>query len=120
MLRNLTIANSKVSSQRNNIIELTNYDETEKRAHDSQIGRANENLKLSHCTVGLAKFSYMYRVKSAKFGHQVNSDTHLQTVNIQMRRLVMSRLIRIFTVCLLIYILFQYLKYETNKVAVRI
>ena len=39
------------------------------------------------------------RVKSGKFGHQVNSDTHLQTVEIQMRRLLMSRLIRIFTVC---------------------
>ena len=34
------------------------------------------------------------------FGHQVNSDTHLQTVEIQMRRLLVSRLIRIFTVCL--------------------
>ena len=41
-----------------------------------------------------------YRVKSVKFGHQVNSDTHLQTVEIQMRLLLMSRLIRIFTVCL--------------------
>ena len=40
------------------------------------------------------------RVKSGKFGHQVISDTHLQTVSIQMRRLLMSRLIRIFTVCL--------------------
>ena len=40
------------------------------------------------------------RVKSGKFGHQVNSDNHLQTVEIQMRRLLMSRLIRIFTVCL--------------------
>ena len=40
------------------------------------------------------------RVKSGKFGHRVNSDTHLQTVEIQMRRLLMSRLIRIFTVCL--------------------
>ena len=40
------------------------------------------------------------RVKSGKFGHQVNSDTHLQTVQIQMKRLLMSRLIRIFTVCL--------------------
>ena len=25
------------------------------------------------------------RVKSGKFGHQVNSDTHLQTVEIQMK-----------------------------------
>ena len=44
--------------------------------------------------------SFSIRVKSGKFGHQVNSDTHLQTVEIQMRRLLMSRLIRIFTVCL--------------------
>ena len=43
----------------------------------------------------------MVRVKSGKFGHQVNSDTHLQTVEILMRRLLVSRLIRIFTVCLL-------------------
>ena len=42
----------------------------------------------------------MGRVKSGYFGHQVNSDIHLQTVEIQMRRLLMSRLIRIFTVCL--------------------
>ena len=41
-----------------------------------------------------------YRVKSGNFGHQVNSNIHLQTVEIQMRRLLMSRLIRIFTVCL--------------------
>ena len=40
------------------------------------------------------------RVKSGKFGHQVNSDTRLQTVEIQMRRLIRSRLIRIFTVLL--------------------
>ena len=40
------------------------------------------------------------RVKSGKFGHQVNSDTHLQTEEIQMRRLLMGRLIRILTVCL--------------------
>ena len=49
---------------------------------------------------GLIEGSYNYSVKSGKFGHQVNSDTHLQTVLIQMRRLLMSRLIRIFTVCL--------------------
>ena len=40
------------------------------------------------------------RVKSGNFGHQLYSDIHLQTVDIQMRRLLMSRLIRIFTVCL--------------------
>ena len=40
------------------------------------------------------------RVKAGNFGHQVNLDIHLQTVEIQMRWLLMSRLIRIFTVCL--------------------
>ena len=43
------------------------------------------------------------RVKSGYFGHQVNSDIHLQTVEIQTRQLLMSRLIRIFTVCLVNY-----------------
>ena len=38
------------------------------------------------------------RVKSGNFGQRVYSDIHLQTVEIQMRRLLMSRLIRIFTV----------------------
>ena len=33
--------------------------------------------------------------KAGKFGHQVNSDTRLQTVEVQMRRLLMSRLIKI-------------------------
>ena len=62
----------------------------------------------------------MNRVKLGKFGYQVNLDTHLQTVEIQMRRLLMSHLIRIFTVCLVNLFLFQLLKYETNKIAVRI
>ena len=39
------------------------------------------------------------KVKAGNFGHQVNSDIHLQTMEIQMRRLLMSRLIMIFTVC---------------------
>ena len=30
------------------VIKLTHYDETKKRAHDPQIVRAKENLKLSH------------------------------------------------------------------------
>ena len=33
---------------RESIIKLTHYDETKKRAHDSQKVRAKENLKLSH------------------------------------------------------------------------
>ena len=52
-------------------------------------------------------------------GHQVNSDIHLQTVEIQMRRLLMSRLIRIFAVCLVYFFVLKLLKYET-KVAVRV
>ena len=32
----------------NTLIKLTIHDETKKRAHDSQIVRAKENLKLSH------------------------------------------------------------------------
>ena len=59
-------------------------------------------------------------MKSGKFGHEVNSDTRLQTVKIQMRRLLMSRLIRSFTVCLVNLFLFKLLNYETNKVAFRI
>ena len=42
------------------------------------------------------------RVKLGKFGHQENSDTHLQTVEIQM-----SRPTRIFTVCLAYLIFIQ-------------
>ena len=50
--------------------------------------------------VYLNSISGTIRVKSGNFGHQVNSDIHLQTVEIKIRRLLMSRLIRIFTVCL--------------------
>ena len=32
----------------NTLIKLTHHDETKKRAHDSQIVRAKEDLKLSH------------------------------------------------------------------------
>ena len=40
------------------------------------------------------------RVKSGTVGQRVNSDIRLHTVKIQMRRLIKSRLIRSFTVCL--------------------
>ena len=46
------------------------------------------------------------RVKSGNFRHQVNSDIHLKTVEILKRRLLMSHLIRIFTV-FIVYFLFQ-------------
>ena len=39
------------------------------------------------------------RVKSGTFWDQVNSDLHLQTVEIQLRQLLISSRIRIFTVC---------------------
>ena len=49
LARNWGVPNyCNVSSWRNNLIKLTHYDETEKRAHDSQIVRAKENLKYSH------------------------------------------------------------------------
>ena len=51
----LTIAN--VSSYRNKIIKLTHYEDTEKRAHNSQIVRAKENLNLA--TVGAATAKYL-------------------------------------------------------------
>ena len=44
----LTIAIYHHREARNNIIKLSHYDESEKRAHDSQIDRAKENLKLSN------------------------------------------------------------------------
>ena len=39
------------------IIKLTHYDETEKRAHDSQIVRAKENLQLSRSGPSLGQAS---------------------------------------------------------------
>ena len=39
-------------------------------------------------------------VKSGNFGHHINSDIHLQTVENQIKRLLVSRLTRMFTVCL--------------------
>ena len=53
------------------------------------------------------------KVKSGKFGH------YLQIVLMEMRRLLKRRHIRSFTICLDNLVLFQYLKYETNKVAAR-
>ena len=63
---------------------------------DSQHLRVQSYLISTHVLVYI-------RVKSGNFGHQVNSDIHLQTVEIQMRRLHMSRLIRSFTFCLANY-----------------
>ena len=54
----------------------------------------------THLSHPLRNRAEKYRVKSGNFGHQVNSDIHLQTLEIQMRRLLMSRLIRIFIVCI--------------------
>ena len=54
-------------------------------------------------------------VNSLNFGHKVNSDTHLQTVEIQIRWLLMSRLIRIFNVCLVDYFVFNSNNYNMNQ-----
>ena len=59
------------------------------------VGSQVRTLKKNDCVLCVS-----YRVKSGNFGHQVNSDIHLQTVEIQMRQLLLSRLIRIFIVCL--------------------
>ena len=50
--------------------------------------------------ISVARIYICYWVNSGKFRHQVNLDTHLQTVLIQMRGLHISRLIWIYTVCL--------------------
>ena len=53
------------------------------------------------------------RIKSGKFGHQVNSVTHLQTVEIQMRRLLIP-------VCLVNLFFIPIIEpYKTNKVTVQ-
>ena len=62
-------------------------------------------VKMPHCGKSHVADHLLYlktniRVKSGNFGHQANLDIHLQTVGIMMRRLLMSRLIRIFSVCL--------------------
>ena len=46
-----------VSSYRNNIIEFTHYDETEKRAQDSQIVIAKETLKLGYGGISYGRAS---------------------------------------------------------------
>ena len=52
------------------------------------------------------KSACIIRVKSGNFGHQVTSDQHLETVEIQMDG--SCRLIRIFTVCLVnLFFLFR-------------
>ena len=50
----------------------------------------NNTTKMNSKYVCLFDQVACYRVKSGEFGHQVNSDTHLQTVEIQMRLLLMS------------------------------
>ena len=53
--------------------------------------------------------------KSGNFGHQVNSEIPLQTLEIQMRRLLMSRLIWIFIVCLDIWFFIPIIKIWNNQ-----
>ena len=67
------------------------------------IKQSGYNVKIVNACAVNVKAHIDIRVKLDKFGHQVTSDTNLHTVIIQMRRLLMSRLIRIFSVCLEIY-----------------
>ena len=50
----------------------------------------NHNPSLRVRGAYLGELTNATRVKSGKFGLQVNSDTHLQTAEIQMRRLLIS------------------------------
>ena len=62
-------------------------------------------------------------VKSGTFGHHVNLEIHLQTLEIQMRWVLMRRLIRVFTICFVNLFFIPIIKihmYEANKVAVQI
>ena len=62
-----------------------------------------------------------FRVKLGNLEQRVNSEKPLQTVKIQIRRLIMSHLIRIFTVCPVNFVLIsKQLTYNGNKVTVRI
>ena len=71
-------------------------------------------------TIAIVRFS-RNRVKLGHWGHQVKSDIRLQTVEIQMRRLIMSCLIGIFNVgSLNLFFYSNKIKYEISKVAVRI
>ena len=55
----------------NTLIKLTLHDETKKRAHDSQIVRAKENLKVSH-----GGSSYRYKTELLLFSRRVNLQDH--------------------------------------------
>ena len=73
------------------------------------VSGTKKNMKIIEAIRIPQKMAYVYSpidfcnrkwVKSGNFGQLVKSDIHLQTVKNQMRRLLMSHLIRIFTVCL--------------------
>ena len=54
----------------NNQIKLTHYDDTENRAHDSQIVRAKENLKFSYCRPSKRQASGTNKqIKALRQGH---------------------------------------------------
>ena len=78
------------------------YTETSKTSADTETSFAIKSVESTCSSRGKN-----IRIKSGNIGHWVNSDIHLQTVKFQMRRLLMSRLIRISTVCLVNYVLFN-------------
>ena len=58
-----------------------------------------ESVYSDRATCLRVSFLEYVRVKAGNFGHQINSDIHFQTMEIQIRRLI-----RIFTVCYVTYI----------------
>ena len=79
----------KCISQRNNQINLAHYNETKKRAHDSQIARAKENLKSSYDGPSQVLLPFFHKKNSSFFtlfvrvcefcnsGHSCTLDTYL-------------------------------------------
>ena len=57
-------------------------------------------IKGDQTKIYLALNSFKCGVKSGNLRHEVKSDIHLQTVEMLMRRLIKSGLIKIFTVCI--------------------
>ena len=79
------------------------------------LGPAQGYTNTSGSTAAIKVKLHKVRVKSGNFGHQVNSGIPLQTVEIQIRRLLMSRLIKIFTVCLVYFLFFPIIKIGNEK-----
>ena len=60
---------------RNNLIKLTHYDKTKKRAHDSQIVRAEDNLFNSASLPNAESFSQNYTIFQQIYFREVSVST---------------------------------------------